>query len=405
MSATLIAQVISFFIMPVITRMHTPESLGEYQYFTTLALVLLPFVSGKFDFAIKSASSRIEALKALRLAVAYTLVCSLLLILILLIVGMFLLNSKLGWLVPYLPVLVLFIFLSANFQFAMAVLTNEQRYGLQSTFTITKSSISNFLKLALSYYSSTGFSLVFSLVITEVFQLLRILGSRPLVSVIKIYQFQWRHLKKTFSRLRAYPTYVTFTAVMAILMNWFPILVTGYFYGSTYTGLLGLAFMVVNTPVYPFISAMTTICFGDLARSRAKRKMLHVYTKVFLLSLIPAMVGLLVLGLWSKELFVFVFGDKWAEAGPIAFICFIPISISLLLSPIYSTLNHFFSYQKVFFKINLFFVIVGLGLTGCVAYLEVEFQYFLFVFAGVMSLSHLSLFVISLLMLKHRRVF
>ena len=67
-SASLLAQVISLGIMPIITRLHTPESLGKYQYFTTLALVITPVISGSLALAIKSSSSSYRALVNLKLA-------------------------------------------------------------------------------------------------------------------------------------------------------------------------------------------------------------------------------------------------------------------------------------------------------------------------------------------------
>lgn len=400
--ASIVAQVVSFLVMPVITRMNTPDSLGEYQYFTTLALVLSPIISGRLDYAILSAPTRTSALKILRFSVQYVLLVSLVLLLTTPLVNRLVAGTNLHWVQGYMPILALFLFLCANFQLAMAFLTNEKKYGLQATFTITKSVASNILKIVFSYISASGFSLIMSLVVTELFQVARIVRLSLIAKVKKLYRpdlrFAWRMLR----RLRVYPTYVTLTDLMGILMNWFPILVTGFFYGRTYTGLLGLAFMVVNTPVYPFISALRTVCFGELARERTKKLMFSVYSKSFLIALVPSISGLLVLGFFSRELFVLVFGEKWIEAGPIAFVCFIPITLSFLLSPIYSSLNHFFSFQRVFFVISLIVLVCGVGMTSYIGYRDLDFEYFIMAFAVTMSLSHLSLFFASIYLVRSR---
>lgn len=397
-SASIFAQVVSFLVMPIITRMLTPDALGEYQYFTTLALVISPIVSGRLDYAILSSPTRTSALKILRFSVQFVFFASLFLMLTTPLVNKMLIDTNLHWLQGYTHLLVLFLFLGANFQLAMAFLTNEKKYGLKATFTITKSVISNLLKVVLSYFSPSGLSLVLSLVLTELFQLFRVIRLSQAKKVRKLFRFNFRFARKMLYELRVYPTYVTLTDIMGIAMNWFPILITGYFYGSTYTGLLGLAFMVVNTPVYPFIEALSTVCFGELARERTKKLMFSVYSKSFLIALVPSISGLLVLGFFNKELFELVFGEKWIDAGPIAFICFIPIALSFLFSPIYSSLNHFFSFQRVFFTINIMVLLFGVTLTGYIGYQELDFKYFLMAFALTMSLGHLALFCVSVIL-------
>jgi len=392
----MLAQVISFLVMPVITRLHTPDSLGHYQFFTTLALVISPFVTGSLHFAIKSSPSKYRALKNLKLAMQFSLACSLLFLIFVPVVMLILAGTSLEWFSVYTPLLVLFVYLTANYQFAMAYLTNIKNYGMQSTYSVSKSLISNFLKLTFSFFSRTGFSLIFALILTELFQVLWLLKNSHKSLLRSFFRLKLSVFTKQLSSLRRYPTYVTMTSVLGILMNWFPILVTGMFYGPEHVGVLGLAFMVVNTPVYPFISALRSVCFGELARDFSFSRCVSVYRKSFLVAFFPSVLGVLVLGSYGEELFSIIFGSEWRISGNYAFICFFPIALSLLLSPIYSTLNHFFGFQRLFFLINLLVFIIGLTLTSTFGYLGFDFEWFLICFAITMSINHLLLFVISL---------
>lgn len=395
-SASMFAQIISFGIMPIITRLHTPESLGKYQFFTTLALVLTPFISGSLTYAIKSSNSNHRALINLKLAMQFSLIFLAALFFIFPFLALVLLKSTMDWFVVYLPLLFLFIYLSANFQFAMAFLTNNRDYGIQSTYTVTKSGISNILKLVFSFVSKSGFSLVWPLVITEIFQLIRVMRFNYKRVFKFLLKFKWLGFKRSLYEVRIYPTYVTMATVLGILMNWFPILITGVLYGPEYAGVLGLAFMVVNTPVYPFISALQNVCFGELARGeQTDAKFVSVYTKSMMIAIIPSVIGLFVLGLYGEELFAIIFGEKWRVAGEYAFICFIPISLSFVFSPIYSSLNHFFSFQKIFFWINGLSLLIGVSTTTYIGYSLFEFKWFIVAFATTMAVSHLTLFIVS----------
>lgn len=402
-SASILAQIISFVIMPIITRLHTPDSLGKYQFFTTLALVITPFASGSLGLAIKSSQTNYRALVNLKLAMQFSLFFLIILVFLSPLLVFSLLRSSMSWFVSYIPLLFVFVYFSANFQFAMAFLTNNRRYGNQSTYTVTKSVISNVLKLIFSFFSKSGFSLVWALVLTEVFQLVRLIRNDYKRIFKYLLKFKWRGFKRSLIKSRIYPTYVTMASVLGILRNWFPILITGFFYGPEYAGLLGLAFMVVNTPVYPFISALQNVCFGELARERTLDKLLSVYRKSIIIALFPSLIGLFVLGSYGEDLFAIIFGEKWRIAGEYAFVCFIPISLSFILSPVYSTLNHFFSFQKIFFWINGFSLLVGASATSYIGYSSFDFQWFIIAFSSTMTVSHLILFSVSIVLaIRHK---
>lgn len=395
-SASLLAQIISFSVMPIITRLHSPESLGQYQFFTTVALVLTPFVTGSFQFAIKSSKTRHRALVNLKLAMQFSFLFFCLLFLVSLLSIPFLLKSSLSWFALYSPLVVFFVLISANFQFAMSYLTNERSYSGQAKYSVTKSVISNSLKLAFSYFSKSAFSLVLAVVLTEVFQVARLIRHSYRSLLGSLLNFNLKFLKRGVYKERRYPTYVTFTSVLAILMNWYPILITGFFYGPEYAGFLGLAFMVVNTPVYPFIGALKNVCFGELARDFSPNKCVSVYRKSFAVAIFPCVLGITVLGFYGGDVFSFVFSKEWEVSGFYAFVCFFPISLSFLLSPIYSTLNHFLGFQKVFFVINLSVLMAGVIATSYVGYIGGDFTWFLVCFAATMSINHLLLFAFSL---------
>lgn len=396
--ASFVAQIVSFIVMPIITRLHTPDSLGQYQFFTTTALVLTPLMTGSLGLAIQSAGSKYIALSYLKVAMQYALIVfSAAMAFSPLFVILLLREEGGGWFAFYIPALIFFMYLSANFQFAMAYLTNNKSYASQSSYAITKSCSSNFFKIVLSWFSSGGFSLVLALILAEVLQLVRMVGLRYRAFIRSLFCFKWRSFKRRLFALRKYPTYVSMTSVLAILMNWFPILIAGTLYGPQFAGLLGLAFMVVNTPVYPIIGALRSVCFGELARGK-DRKYFAVYSRSVLISAIPGALGLVVLNCYGGELFSIVFGEEWRVAGHYAFICFIPIAISLILSPVYSTLNLFFGFQRAFFLINFISLTMAIVFTSYVAYKGFDFNVFLVSFAASMVVNHILLFSISLIL-------
>lgn len=386
--------------MPIITRLHTPHTLGEFQFFTTVALLLAPLMSGSFAIAIKSSKNRYQSYLYLKAGIFYTVFFLFILIAISPIILILINESGVSWFSEYYFLLIFFVFLSCNFQFAISIMINLKKYKEQSVLEVKKSIVFNSLKLMLSYYSKTAFSLVYALVISEFIQLLLVLRKNIFLLKRIILLSKKINLKKEFNILRKYPTYVTFSNIISIFFNWFPILIAGYFYGSYNIGLLSLAFTVVNTPIYPFITILQSICFGELSRGGINKKSIKIYKKIFIIALIPSVFGLIVLHSFGEVLFSFVFGDVWYKAGSYAFYCFIPVSISMIFLPFYSTLNQILGLQKTFFKVQVGLLILMIGVFFILLYNNLNFDFFIIFYSSSMVIVHILLFLISLISLR-----
>lgn len=393
-SANLLGQLISILVMPIITRIHNPASLGEYQFFTTISLVLAPFVSGSFGMAIINSSSKEIAINNLKVGVRYSVYTTLFFLTITPILIYFLNNSKLDWFLYYLPLVILFVFFSVNFQFINSYLNNEKKYEKITKMTFEKSVVSNFLKVFFSIINKSAISLTVALIVTEIFQIYKFIKKSNIKKIISMSNDSFLdELKKN----KNYPIHYTGYSIVSILMNWFPILITGYYYGAHYAGILGLSLMVVNTPIYPIISTLQNICFGELSRVDSMTDYLIVYKKIFFIALFPAAFGIIFLFLYGETIFGLLFGKIWSEAGLYAAISYIPISICLIFSPIYSHLCLKMHIQNVFFGVNVLIFICSLIFAIMISFTDLGFIYFVISCALFMTLNHIILFIVSII--------
>jgi len=401
-SGSLLAQVISFVSMPLITRIYSPESLGFYQFFTTVCLVLVPIVSGSLPFAVKSSSTMLRAKKNMRVGIFYIIVATLILFLTAPVIIFSIKDTSLSWFIGFVPLVIVFCFFSSIFQLLLAYSVNLRNYNKISLYTASKSLLSNFLKITFSGLSKSGLSLIWAIVLTEIIQVYSL--SRQSFSIYfgKFFKFNRKVMLRELYKLRDYPTYISFSSVITILMNWYPILITGVLYGPEYAGYLGLAFMVVNTPIYPFINALQSMCFGELARARDKINFFRVYGISVIVAFSISLMGFCILGLYGEELFNIVFGATWETAGSYAFICFFPISAAFIFSPIYSTLNHFYGFQRVFFKVQFSVLLLGVGVTLYIGASDFPFLDFITWFSVIMSVNHIALMAVALYLVRKR---
>ncbi|MDH1406914.1 MULTISPECIES: oligosaccharide flippase family protein [Acinetobacter] len=400
--ANLFGQLISILVMPIITRLHNPSSLGEYQFFTTISLLLAPLISGSFGMAIINSSSKEIAINTLKVGVRYSTYTTLFFLAITPILIYLLNNSQLEWFIYYLPLAILFVFFSVNFQFISSYLNNEKKYGKIIKMTFEKSIISNILKVFFSIINKSAISLVAALIVTEFFQIYKFIKKNKIKKIISISNnFFLEELKRN----KNYPIHYTAYSLVSILMNWFPILITGYYYGAHYAGILGLSLMVVNTPIYPIISTLQNICFGELSRVDSVGDYLIVYKKIFFIALFPAVFGIIFLFLYGETTFSLFFGKIWSESGLYAAISYIPISLCLIFSPIYNHLCLKMKIQKIFFWVNFFIFVCSLIFSIIISYSNWDFIYFVVSCALFMALNHTILFVISMIyFFKNRKV-
>jgi len=311
-------------------------------------------------------------------------------------------DTSLSWFVGFVPLVIIFCFFSSIFQLILAYFVNIRNYNKISVYTASKSILSNFFKITFSCLSKSGFSLVWGMILTEIIQVYGLSRQSLLTYSLKLFKFNRKLMLKELYNLRDYPTYISLSSVITILMNWFPILITGVLYGPEYAGYLGLAFMVVNTPIYPFINALQSMCFGELAGSRDKFNFFRVYRISIIVALSISLMGLVILGFYGEELFKVIFGSTWKRAGSYAFICFFPISAAFIFSPIYSTLNHFYGFQRVFFKIQFSVLLLGVGLTLYIGTADFPFVDFITWFSVVMSINHIALMAAALYLVRER---
>lgn len=391
-SANLIGQVLSFLIMPIITRIHGPSSIGEYQFFTTVALLLAPLMSGSYSMIVLTSESKRKALLNLKIGMQYSILMLIIFLCIFPLIGFLLLNTRIEWFIKYIPIVLIFVYFTTNFQLIYSYLNNNQEYKTMASLTIGKSCLSNLLKIIFSFFSSNSISLILSIFLTELFQLCRVYVKENKNFFLK---FKKRIFINEFKKNKSHIKYYSSYNFISILMNWFPILIVGYYYGSYYSGLVGLVFMVVNTPIYPFVTALQSICFGELAREREIDSYLKVYKKIFYISFFPSLIAGNILYFLGDKIFGIVFGEKWAEAGIYAFICFIPIALCLILSPIYNHLGVKMNMQKLFFKINFIIFIFSISASILLVKYEFDLIYFLISFSFFMSLNHLIIFLLT----------
>ena len=315
-SGVVMAQAIVFAARPVLTRLFLPDEFGVLILFVTLVALLGALATGHYDDAQLLPASRRDAGGLLLLALGFSAASALAALIVIPwrenLAGLF--NSP--DLAPVLLFLPPGLLLLAWGQALEGWHTRHDRFRLVSGGRVTQSIVVVAAQIAagllgigalgLAGGAALGFA---ALTLTIGFPLLA--HDRTILRA----SARWFALRTLAERYRRFPLFSTPAAFLNLLSSRVPILLLASFFGTTTVGLFGLAFGTLALPVGVLTGSVGQV-FGVRAPVAFREETLgrlteQVYRRLVAVALFP----MAAVALAGPDLFAFVFGEPWREAG------------------------------------------------------------------------------------------
>lgn len=316
MLGTLVAQVTTFAVTPILTRLYGAENFGEFGLYVACAAVLGSIAAWRLEAAISIPESELEAA---RLALLAILVASL--------------TCALGWLVLYalrtIPFLVGVNWLAHSWVYvvpaaALVVCANqisaqlnlrESRFQFQAAIRAGQSMMSAAVSVTLGLIGIVTWGLIAGTLAAQALTCaVQYRGSRA-----KNLEGITSELLPLLVRYKKFPMYQVPSTLVETVTSYLPVLVFASAFGTKSAGLFFLAQIVVRVPV-TFISNAV----GEVFRQRASRQyaaqgecgaLVRLTAKQLALIAVPAFSALALVG---PMVFSVVFGAPWGESGTYA---------------------------------------------------------------------------------------
>ena len=407
LSGTSIASFILIISSPILTRYYGPEAFGFFALFTSITSLLSIIACFSYESAIILPESDEMAANILALCVIINIIFSSCLFII---IGLFskeivsLLHiqafEKYFWLVP---VMVFFsgIYMALNYwntrtkQFQRLAVTRAASTGVTTGTQITAG------------YSGyvTGGSLIGAYIIGT-FASAFVLGAQ-------IFREDKKFLKNSlnrekivygFKRYRNFPLYSSFSQFINTLSWQLPVLLLSTFFSPLVVGLYALGFRVLQFPGYLMGSALAQVFFQRAAEARNENTLSGIVEDVFRVLVSINLFPFLILLLVGADLFSFIFGPTWTEAGVYIQILSVWAFIWLLTSPLSSVFD-VLEKQAYALKINILILItrfVSLIIGGMLG--NVYIALFLFAGSGIIVYSFLLERIMNFSQVNYRHI-
>ena len=317
-SGTGLAQVITLLAAPILTRLYAPEAFGVAALFASITGILGVLACMRYELAIVLPDNDREAANLLAVSLVMTVLMAGLTIPV---IG-YGSDQILAWvnmpeLAPYLWLIPLAVLAHGVFTALNYWNTRTKHFTRLSIARVTSqvAGTGTSLGLGLAGYVSGGSLIAASLggqaVATTVLggQIWRDNGRFIRSSIT------WREMWAGVKRHRKFPLYSSWGALINTASWQIPILMLGSFFSPAVVGFYSLGFRLIQMPLSLIGGAVSQVFFqrgaeahnsGDLGRLVE-----GLFNRMLIIGLLPSMI-LMVIG---ADLFAFVFGAEWREAG------------------------------------------------------------------------------------------
>lgn len=337
---TLVSQIIPILLMPVLTRIYSPENFGVFELFLSVSLILGSIANGRYELSVILPDRKEDAWNIIGLGFIISIVFS---ILLLLIISLFsngiaglLNNVEIRFWLFFVP---LAVFIQGLFNMITYYNTREKQFKNIATSSVSRSVSRTGSQLIIGAFYQTPAGLIIGQIIGFFAALITL--SRKLNLMVMFKKISWKNMKKVGKRYIDFPKFIlpsTLANNMAVNMT--SILIS-VIYTVSGVGFYSLANRILGLPGSLIGKSMSNVYQKEAVDQlrkygNIKEVFLNTLKKLVLISLPIFIIGFL----FAEDLFAFVFGEEWRIAGeyakiliPLIFIRFIvaPVSVSLFV--------------------------------------------------------------------------
>lgn len=345
-SGTFMAQVVSYVATPVITRLFTPDEIGELGIFLRITAFITAIATARYELSLPLPKKDQHAFQLFRLSLRIATITLLLTFLIGLIYWGIQGFSATNFWIVLMIVVGSFFMIFKNIGTNWAIRMNN--YKAISASSILTSFTANGLKIVAGLLAFGSLGLIVATVIG---------GGAAIIFFVKDYinakyldgfQRSKKKIKVLSNKYRDFPIYnlphMLLDHGRELLVAFFVVM----YFDQTVFGSYDHSFRMLKLPLALIGTAMGQVFFNRCSRLYAEHKALFPMLKrttlqLFLISIIPFSIVFF----FGEDLFLWVFGAEWGLSGRISQLLAPWLMINFVASPI-STIPMVVEKQKAF---------------------------------------------------------
>lgn len=334
-SATILGQVITIVISPVLTRIYTPEDFGIYSLYLSITSILLVYTTGRYEYAFSTVKSEEDSINLLHLIIILSMLSSLLIGLCLMILDSLGINifKEKEFFVTLIPLtlLVLGVFQAVNYY-----LNRYKDFSAISKGRIVQSISNATISIIMGISSFQNIGLIIahmsSFFINSFYNSRR---NELWKKILYVKKYDFVNIKKIAVKYKEFPLLNSTSAFFDTIALQAPSLLIPYFFSPSILGLYSLTTKIAGLPISLISMAVAQVYLSEL--SEKERLGINVAGIVYKAAKILALIGLvptIILFFIGPVLFSFVFGEEWAASGEFLQLLVFSYYMKFIISPL-----------------------------------------------------------------------
>ncbi len=357
-SGTFLAQLVAYVLMPIITRLYTPDESAELGLFLRIIGVGAAIATARYELALPVTKLDHHSFRLYRFAIRTTVIVSLA-SLLLLIIPLLIAEGpsrKLFYIsIPIAILLTAFMNLGTNWAIRM------KRFNVISYSKLTNSIVGNVFKVIFGALGTGYIGLVLGTLVGLVISVVFFFKDFRISN--KSYKINSRSARN-FALAKQYVEFPKINlphTLMDLSKDLLIVLIIWEMFGQTEYGLFNHTYQMLRLPLVLVGASIGQVFFQKCAEMINKgQSVVNVAISSVKTLLLLSIVPFATILIFGEELFAFVFGENWRESGVYAQIMAPWLMVNFITSPI-SSLPLILSKQRSFFLLAAFGTILMLG--------------------------------------------
>lgn len=355
--ANISVSAISFFSIPVVSRLYTPTDFGDAAYFLSIVGITAGVSSLRYDASIVLTPSFKEARIMFLTSTIICILVSVLAWFIAMLINRMSPGST-GVLSKYNGIFPFAIFLHGFSQTVISLHTKYKQFSEIGLMNITKVVVQQTHRIGLGVLGfASAFQMIFS-VLTGLCVSIYTAGSflRSVFMKTMIDRIQLKDIYNGIKRYKNFPLYSSWTYFINLLSIQLPFLLIGILFGTEKVGFFSAAIMLLGAPQL-LSNAIGRVLYQQSVLAHSKGELSDIITHVYQRLVVYGIFPYALIAVYGFEITTFFFGERWTEAGrysqylSLMYFCFF---FSSPLGHLYNVLEM----QKVNLKFNLLRLLV-----------------------------------------------
>ena len=386
---------IGFLSMPVITRIYAPEDFGVLTVFIALVSVLARLVRRRYVMALPLPRHDGMAMNLLvvsagligALSAAFAFCLWMWRDALLAVLSM-------EQLAPWWWLLAISVLGTAIYELMSLWGTRKRSYKVMSRSSVTQSFLGAGIKIGLGFAGLRPEGLLLGQLAAQAGGLGIMWRTFGRGFKANLRHVNLRRLKLVVMRYRGFAIYRTPSQLLFNFTRQAPAFFSAAIYGVATAGQLGLALSIIAVPLGLFGTSVGRALYAEAASigmrepHRVRKLVRKVQLQLFFVGLVPA----LLFFFFGVEVFDFVFGSAWSQAGEFASLVSVYLLFQFVSAPLMQAIN-LLDIQHMFLVINIIRVGIVAAIAGLAYSIELSAEGFVGSYAVAMALIYAVLMI------------